>query len=76
MKKALKILSLLLVTFAMFSMKSSNLSKSQENKGPFWGTSCGEVWCMPNGQCYQTCCYYVFWINTGCEIVGAGNQQQ
>ena len=34
----------------------------------FWGESCGGSWTLPTGESYRTCCYYVFWINTGCEI--------
>ncbi len=34
----------------------------------FWGTSCGGVWTDPSGNSYQTCCYYVFWVNTGCDV--------
>ena len=36
----------------------------------FWGESCGGSWSTPNGQCYKTCCYYVLWMNTGCDVVG------
>lgn len=32
----------------------------------FWGTSCGAVIELPGGN-VQTCCYYVLWVNTGCE---------
>ncbi len=36
----------------------------------FWGTSCGRGFSLEDGSCYKTCCYYVLWVNTGCEIVG------
>lgn len=62
--------------------KSNNLNKEQSfnlvseiergnmsNTKKFWGTSCGPVWSI-GGNSYQTCCYYVFWVNTGCSIVG------
>jgi hypothetical protein len=34
----------------------------------FWGESCGGSWTLPTGESYRTCCYYVFWINTGCDV--------
>ena len=46
------------------------ISFSPDSTLKFWGTSCGSGWSITGNDCYQTCCYYVFWINTGCEIVG------
>lgn len=34
----------------------------------FWGTSCGRSFSLEPGSCYQNCCYYVLWTNTGCEV--------
>ena len=36
----------------------------------FWGTSCGRSFSLEEGSCYKNCCYYVLWVNTGCEVVG------
>lgn len=36
----------------------------------FWGTSCGGSFSLEAGSCYKTCCYYVFWIESGCDVVG------
>lgn len=36
----------------------------------FWGTECGVSWTVPTGECYKSCCYYVFWLENGCDVVG------
>jgi hypothetical protein len=43
-----------------------NFDPQEANR--FWGESCGPTWTLPTGESYQTCCYYVFWINTGCNV--------
>ena len=41
----------------------------QSKARPFFGESCGGCWTVPSGQSYQTCCYYIFWIESGCDVV-------
>lgn len=36
----------------------------------FWGTSCGGSFELEEGSCYKTCCYYIFWMESGCDVVG------
>ncbi|WP_286926952.1 hypothetical protein [Flavobacterium sp. UBA4197] len=36
----------------------------------FWGTSCGPPFSLEENSCYRNCCYYVLWVNTGCDVVG------
>ena len=43
-----------------------NFDPQEANR--FWGESCGPTWTLPTGESYQTGCYYVFWINTGCNV--------
>ncbi|TRX21337.1 hypothetical protein FNW25_00560 [Flavobacterium franklandianum] len=45
-----------------------NISSASAMK--FWGTSCGGGWTTPTGECYKTCCYYIFWMESGCDVVG------
>jgi hypothetical protein len=77
MKKIVKWGMLLCVTLAISTMRGDSTEPPEtDGRVPFWGTSCGPVWCLPSGQCYQTCCTYVFWTNTGCDIVGVGSNNE
>lgn len=44
-----------------------NLDPDISNR-KFWGTECGPTFSLEEGSCYQSCCYYVFWIENGCEV--------
>lgn len=65
------IIASVLTLSAVLFVYSQNTDTSGESGSKFWGTQCGPVWELPNGQTYQTCCYYIFWMQTSCDIVAA-----
>lgn len=39
----------------------------------FWGKSRGPAWTITGSDCYQNCCYYIFWIQNGCWTTSCDN---
>jgi len=66
MKKKLIIGALGLASVLAFAQTTEDDSSS-ETSGKFFGTQCGRV-TFNNGSPQVSCCYYVFWVNTGCHI--------
>ena len=64
MKKKLTLGALALISALAFA-KTMNNGKESTQKGKFWRTVCTEV----GRTATMECCYYVFWINTGCKTV-------
>lgn len=44
-----------------------NFNTNPEDR-TFWGWECGTEYSIEPGSCWVTCCYYVLWISTGCDI--------
>jgi hypothetical protein len=33
----------------------------------FWGKECGGTYSLEPGSCYHNCCYYILWMENGCN---------
>ena len=53
---------------------NENQMKNLEG-GRFWGWSCGSEWYTPNGECFRTCVYNVFWrdISSTVDVFSCNN---
>ncbi len=58
------LLTLLVVFITTFVFAKANVGENEDTQRKFWGWSCNE----DTFTGYQWCCYYVFWINTGCDF--------
>ena len=59
------IIASVLCLSAIFFVYAQNAGTESNPEGKFWGESC-TTHHYPDGD-YEWCCYYVFWINTGCD---------
>lgn len=70
MKKKLIIGALGLASILAFAAQTQTTEDSStETDSIFWGTKCKTVQTGLN-RSTTMCCYYVFWINTGCTEAG------
>ena len=68
MKKKLIIGAFVLTSLVALAQKTGDSTDQTESK--FWGTQCHQAKSSSMEKSSTVCCYYVFWINTGCKEVG------
>lgn len=67
MKKKIILGVFALTSIIAFAQSTDDTSGQSESK--FWGTQCHSARSR-EGKSSTVCCYYVFWVNTGCKEVG------
>lgn len=69
MKKKLILGALAISSIFAFAQTQETGNGSGDTESIFWGTKCRTVQTGANKSTTE-CCYYVFWINTGCHEAG------
>lgn len=55
------------------NLNFEELLNQSSNTRRFFGWQCGLTWGTPGGGCFTTCCYYVFWVQTTCDVFTCSN---